>query len=443
MRRAIYEFNSITAVLCILAAIVFIMLFLHNHTKKWDFTKNKINTLSEQSISVLKSLKKPVKAVVFTDGEKNSRAENLIKLYSENASEFSYEIVDSIRNPKKASDYDVKSDVVIFLEADEKRERINHITEETVTNALVRLISEGRKNIYLLTGHKQLEQRRLPEAESKNSLSIFCAALSKEIYDIKPLNLMEKGAVPEDADIVIIADPKTPFSEQEMSALKEYSEKGGKTFWLIGSKFEKSNAKILFDLGISFSDGFIDDDESKLALGEFMTLVAINYSTDITKGLGNSFCLFPLSRNITFEDNADNAEKTNDVVFTPFAFTSSKSRIINSSDKKSEETGSCCVGLAAQRNKSRIIVISSALAVSDAIINQVENKNLFLNCIAWLAESENLISVRPKDQNITMLTLTDEAAFRVFFFTVIFPPSIFAALWLSIRIGRRFGGGKK
>ena len=455
MKRGLkYEFNSIIAILCILAMTLFIMLYLHNHPQKWDFTKEKLNTLSEQSVLQVKAITSPIKAIAFIAGGKNNKVENLLKLYRENNLNFSYEYVDPNKNPKKASEYDVASDVVIFLESKGNRERINDVTEENITNAIIRLTTQERKQIYVLTGHEQLVLNTLPKGMTKNSMSILAKSLGKEIYDVKPLNLLEQpeasiatdpkttfaAEVPKDASIVIVADPKTAFFAVESDALKKYYENGGNILWLIGEKFEKSNAKILNDIGISFSDGFVDDDMSKmLGADEFMTVVGINSATDITVGFNNAVCLFPLCRNIVFP------KESKDIIFTPFALTSSKSKIItrDGAIQPNSQEGSSCVGLAFEKGKSRSIVISSALAVSDATITQGENKNLFLNCVAWLSQEENLISIRPKDQNVTLLTLTDESTFFIFFFSVVFPPCIFASLWLSIRIAKRFGSNKK
>lgn len=441
MKRGIrYEFNSIVAILCILAMSIFTILYLHSNPKKWDLTKERLNTLSEQSITQLKSLDSPIKATAFIAGGKNARVENLLKLYRTNNPKFSYEYVDPNKNPKRASEYEVTSDIVLFLESKGNRERINDITEENITNALIRVTTQGRKKIYVLKGHEQLVLESLPKGMSKSSISILSEALSKEVYDISAISLLEQQEVPKDASILIVADPKTAFLPVESEAIKKYYQNGGNILWLIGEKFEKSNAEILTNLGISLSDGFIDDEMSKmLGADKFMTVVGINSGTDITKGFNNSVCLFPICRNISFPDSSK------DIIFIPFAQTSSKSKIISKSTSKEEavKEGSFCVGLAFEKGKSRSIVVSSALAVSDAVITQGENKNLFLNCFAWLSQEENLISIRPKDQNVTMLSLTDDSTFFIFFFTIIFPPSIFGALWLSIRIAKRFGSKDK
>ncbi len=456
MKRGLkYEFNSIVALLIIIMSLVMIMLIVRNHPQKWDLTKSKLNTLSGQSVNVLKELKNPVKAVAFVSGGRDKQIQALLQLYRAKSPRFSYEFIDPNKNPKKAADYEVTSDRVIFIEYAAKRERVTVFNEENITNAIVRVATVDRKTVYVLSGHGEMALEQLQKGEAKNSLSVLASALEKEIYSLKYLNLSQQTDVPGDAALVVIAAPVSAFFKNETDSLCRYIDRGGKVLWFLGSKSIKENAGLLDYLGVSYSDGFVEDDMSKmLGADRFMTVVAINSNSDITAGFRNSVCLFPLCRAVFYPKTPPK-----DTLFTPFASTSSQSRIIKAEDshkisstesgteKVIDNTGSYCVALAVERKNgeliSRSIVFGSSLLASDAVISQGENKNLLLNSVAWLTEEKNLISIRPKDEQIVMLSLTDESTLQIFFYSVVFLPSIFAFLWLSMRIARRIGGKKQ
>jgi len=56
--------------------------------------------------------------------------------------------------------------------------------------------------------------------------------------------------------------------------------------------------------------------------------------------------------------------------------------------------------------KARIVVVGTADFASNQFLGAQGNRDFFLNVVSWLAEEEDLLSVRPKDnrQNPIMLT---------------------------------------
>ena len=52
------------------------------------------------------------------------------------------------------------------------------------------------------------------------------------------------------------------------------------------------------------------------------------------------------------------------------------------------------------------------------------NKDLFLNSINWLAQQENLISIRPKDPEDRRITVTADQQRRIFWLTVLIIPGL-------------------
>jgi ABC-type uncharacterized transport system involved in gliding motility auxiliary subunit len=52
------------------------------------------------------------------------------------------------------------------------------------------------------------------------------------------------------------------------------------------------------------------------------------------------------------------------------------------------------------------------------------NRDLFMNAVNWLAQQENLISIRPRDPEDRRITLTADQQVRIFWLTVFIIPGL-------------------
>ena len=60
----------------------------------------------------------------------------------------------------------------------------------------------------------------------------------------------------------------------------------------------------------------------------------------------------------------------------------------------------------APKPESRLVVIGDSDFASNRWLGIAGNRDLFLNAVNWLAQQENLISIRPKDPEDRRITLT-------------------------------------
>ncbi|MDR2462792.1 MAG: GldG family protein [Verrucomicrobiales bacterium] len=97
--------------------------------------------------------------------------------------------------------------------------------EEMISSAIQSLVQGKRSKIYFLAGHGEYD----PDTADRDNLgySILKSYLERQNSDVLKLNLAELPKVPEDADLIVSACPKSRYSSYEIDVLKNYLRHGG------------------------------------------------------------------------------------------------------------------------------------------------------------------------------------------------------------------------
>ncbi len=179
--------------------------------KTWDFSSAKSNTLSDQSIQLVKNLEDDLKVLFFykktQEGTEESRRafRELIKKYQDHSEKIKLEYVEVDERPDLANEYGVtKGSGLVFLEYKGRKNRIEKIDEQELTSALVKVVREKDRTIYFVSGHGELDLEESREARGANSLKQL---FSNNRYIVKDLALNTSPQVPTDADAVVLVGP--------------------------------------------------------------------------------------------------------------------------------------------------------------------------------------------------------------------------------------------
>jgi len=224
-RQARYGTNSLLITLAVIAILVVVNLIGYNNNISWDLTADKTNSLSPETLNVLKSLDRSVTVQAFFSSQTSKdTADALLRNYSNSAhGKFSYEFIDPNADPIAAKDAGITRDGSLVLKAGDAKEIVTTVSEQQVTSALLRLMSPENKGVYVLTGHGE------PTFDAYDNTSYGYAAseLKTKNYTISELNLLSTNAIPEDAKVIIITGPQKPLSESEVNLLKTFVSNGG------------------------------------------------------------------------------------------------------------------------------------------------------------------------------------------------------------------------
>lgn len=452
-QRVLYGGNAVLTIAAVAGILALVNVLASRVSQRWDLTASGQFTLSERTLQLVERLEQPVRVVGFFENEDPSRgrAEDLLKEYRVRSSgKLEYEFVDPEIAPSVARQLEVRDfGTLIFLQADRKQ-TVTGVSEQEFTTALLKLARPERKKMYFLQGHGE---RSLEEAGPDGYTEIK-RLLEQDNYEVKTTSLVTELRVPADAAAFIIAGPTRDFLAEEKQALRDYLAGGGKLVLLQDPRVAANLDELFTQWGVSVGRDPVIDPGSAF-LGDPATVVIQRYGLHrITESL-RAASFFPLAAAITLP-----RERAEGVQVVALAQSTDRSWIETDPDTARFDEGKDARGPAAL---AAVIEASATAAVpppggaqasapratrvvifgdSDFIANNflrvpAGNADLFLNAVNWLAESEELLSIRPKERDTRQLFLTAAQVNLVLVTSAIFLPLVVlaagAAVWWSRR----------
>jgi len=453
LRQTKYGTNTLVAILAVLGILIILNFIAYKENIRWDLTKNKKFTLSDQTIKVLEKVDQEVKVIAFYQNRNPMRREleNLLKEYQEKNKNIKVEFIDPDEKPALAQKYEVdRYGMIVFVKGD-KKERTTGSSESDITSAILKLFKEEQKNIYFLTGHGE----KNIEGFDEKGYSSIKASLEKEGYKVSSLRLLTKPEIPKDIAVLVVASPKKKLLDKEKEAISQYLENGGKVFFLLDPKVEAKEEtglkEILDKWGINWDNNLVIDPERYLWTDVGTPVIEEWTLHQITHNLPAAF--FPAVSKV-----APKKDLPSDLSVTSLAKTSSNSWLEKTSqsrqvkfDEGKDEKGPVSIACVVQKeeisiekkeetqkqSKTRLVVIGDSDFAINMFTGSLANQDLFLNAVDWLAEEEELISIRPKEEEQRTVTLTSGQSRLIFYVTVIGMPLVVIVVGVVVWINRR------
>ncbi|NBT59730.1 hypothetical protein EBT16_13195, partial [bacterium] len=288
--------------LLVFSIIVVVNLIVGNYDIKTDITKNKIHTLSEQSVKILEGLKSEVYLKAFVNPTQVQELENIFSKYTYHSKNLKREFVDVDKDPLSVQKYNIRTAGTVVVESGDRNVRIENISgpddpklEEKLTNAIIAVTKGGKKKLYCLSGHGE----RLVSDTGREGFSDIKTALENGRYEVQDLSILEKGEIPADAEIVMVAGPKTEFMAQEYQALEKFLKAGGKMLFMVEPTSPKSVRDFLLKFGADWKPKKVvleTNSLQQLAGGNPLTPIVTSYDRnhEITRD-SKQLTLFPIS----------------------------------------------------------------------------------------------------------------------------------------------------
>ncbi len=467
--------RTLFLVIIIIAVFIAIDIVMHKlELPPLDFSQEKLYTLTDESKERVKDIDKDVKIYFIgsTDDDNNLA---LAKQYKNVNEKIVAEAVDISSRPDLAEKYGLENGSEgIIVECGEKSKVLTSndlvtydtttyetisIAEEKLTSSILNVVSDEIPKVYFLEGYSDYSLTK-----NMNYLNMY---LANEVNEVKTLNLISEGKVPEDCKTLVITTPNKDFNDMMTNAIKDYINNGGSILWLnevVAQEQNFPNINSILELyGVNpFEVGMILETDSSRMVSNmpYAIFPNIEYS-NITKTLYNTDgVLFVNATKINVnEEKLDElkVEKTDLLTTNDTAFYRKDFKINSMNKQENEETGRFIIGAEFDKTikdaneetgekaeTSKLVLIGENSFISDyslsqasqyPLISEVDNKDMILNSIAYLADRPEDITARKSTGTVTY---TPTELQNIIIITIIFAiPVLIIIIGIAVWVARR------
>jgi ABC-type uncharacterized transport system involved in gliding motility auxiliary subunit len=373
-----------------------------------DWTANGRTSLSAESRAVLASLSGPVDIVSYANpqGDLRQTVAGFLQRYQTAKPDLTLHFVDPQLDPAKMRELGITVDGALILHYKGREQRLDELSERSLTNALERLVRGNDRIVAFVTG----DGERRADGQANADLGTFIAQLEGRGMRAVPLNFTQVSTVPEHADLVVLASPSLALPSGAVQALIAYVQGGGNLLWLTEPANEDLGLKPLADaLGVHVLPGVLIDgsgnalglqDPRQIALGDYpsqaitqgFTLVTLFPQVSALAQVGQAqWAVKPFLRSSaqswTEFQPIDNT-KPSDIRFDaaagelkgPLDFGFALSRLSPSPDK----------------SEQRAVVIGDGDFLSNTFLGNGGNRALGERVFDWLLGDDKLVNLPPR-----------------------------------------------
>ena len=404
----------------LLVTVVLVMLnFIGlRKTKTWDFSLAQTNSISDQSIKLVKSLDSEMKILFFyKQGDESAESvkqafRQLVRKYQDQSELVKLEFVEINSRPDLTEKYGITSGKSeAYIDYKERKSRLDRLDEQSMTSAMLQVTREKQKVIYFVTGHGE----RVLDGADATGLQKSKAFFESNRYIVKPLSLLTSENLPADADVIAIIGPTQPYQAREITLLTNYLNLGGNLLialeWKHNAGLEPLLAKVGMTMGNTLVRNFqFDGKEAAVADGPTYA-TEISTTSKITQVFGKNTAFAFMLPTLVHKGTVPEGVTLDEIVKTP-----PNSVEMTDLQTPTEKVGSATIGMTATGKFTKestkdfyLAVFGDADFMSNQLIGTLFNRDLSLNLMAGLARDENMISITPRDVQSTPITITTKA----------------------------------
>ena len=200
------------------------------YSRSSDWTAGGRASLSPESRAVLGKLHGPVDIVSYANpqGDLRQTIADFIQRYQRVKPDLRLHFVDPELDPAKMRQLGITVNGELVVHYRGREQRLDELSEDSLTNALERLVRGGDRLVAFVTG----DGERLADGKANADLGTFMAQLEQSGLRAVPLNFSQVTAVPQGTDLVVLASPALPLPDGAVKALTDYLAEGGNLLWL-------------------------------------------------------------------------------------------------------------------------------------------------------------------------------------------------------------------
>lgn len=454
------------------------------HWKRGDWTRTQIYSLSETTRKILAGLKKPVLVTVFMTPQKSRlypEVRELLSRYQAASPKLEIEYLDPERNKARAEavvqEFGVRVNTVVFRSGDRKKyveeDKLAEFDyagmgmggapamkafkgEEAFTSAILSVTEDRPLRVYFSKGHGEAA---IDSAERGKGYAEAQQLLERDNLTVAAWDSLGKDDLPSDADVLIVAGPRSAFLEPEVGALERHLASGGRLFLLLDPVLPGPGAappdfglsRILDKYGVRVGNDLVVDPANALPMVGAETVLANRFGNHpIVRSLSAEGLpvIFPLARSVTKAENPPEGIAESMLVETsPEGWGETNLKQLDTGIKK--EPGdtpgpvSLAIALAPSDEKKadakvpRAVVVGNSRFASNGALANGANAIFFSNSVHWLTGREKQIGIAPKTPEQAAVSLTEAQVRRIGLASILGLPGLAILLGLWVWYKRR------
>jgi ABC-type uncharacterized transport system involved in gliding motility auxiliary subunit len=419
-RQTKYVAYAATYIIVIVAVLAVINVLADRYNKTFDSTSNKRYSLSEQTAKIVKGLKQDATITYFNQANRFRDARDQLDLFANLSPRVHVKYVDPDKEPELARAANIKNYGTTVVQVGTNKNEAQSLTEEGITGAFIRDLKNTTRTICFAAGSGE----HAIDDSDRRGYSRFKDLLGKEEYTAKSISLLQTAEVPSECTVLVIGGPSGDYVQPQVDAVKKYVENGGRTLILLDPPLKVGRneiadndalASLLGTWGVTPDKNLILDLNpvgQLVGVGPQVALVSSYDSHAIVSDLKGTATGFPLSRSLEIK----NGDKTSVTKLFSSSETSLATEKLNAAqidpgDPKNKK-GPLALAAAGTYNtgkentQGRFVVVGSSDWLANGFISFNGNRDLALNAMNWLSSDEDLISIRPKDQDDRKIMMT-------------------------------------
>jgi ABC-type uncharacterized transport system involved in gliding motility auxiliary subunit len=408
MRHLFRRLDGWLFALLLLLAAAAIGYLSTRYARESDWTANGRTSLSAESRAVLAQLTGPVEIVSYASpqGDLRQTVAGFLQRYQTVKPDLSLRFVDPQLDPAKMRELGITVDGALILHYKDREQRLDELSERSLTNALERLVRGGDRIVAFVSG----DGERRADGQANADLGTFITQLEARGMRAVPLNFAQVSAVPEHTDLVVLASPTLALAPGAVQALVGYVQNGGNLLWLTEPANDNLGLKPLADaLGVRVLPGvLVDGSGTALGLHDPRMIARGDYPPQaITQGFTLT-TLFPQVSSLAQVARAGWAVKpflrSGAQSWTEFRpIDNDKPSDIRFNASAGELKGPLDFGFALSRlspspdkSEQRAVVIGDGDFLSNTFLGNGGNRALGERVFDWLLGDDKLVNLPPR-----------------------------------------------
>lgn len=407
-----------------------------------DLTQEKLYSLSRESKDKIKSVNKDTKIILYNMDD----IKDFANLYNKENSHITCEVLtDVTARPDLQTEYGIGqlNNSLIIIENEDRKKAVSasdlyttdyttyetiDTTEQALTNAILDVNLEKNPKIYFVTNH----------IVYSNAFQTAKELLKNEANEVEELDLLVKGEIPADCNVLVLTSLKEDFTEYEKNMIVSYINNGGNMMILTEPNYRKAdltNFNSILDLyGVSISEGIIFETNDKNIINGYPNFVlpTINATSSITKYIASDGAVALMNCgkiNYKSDEELEALGVTTENLLTTSSGTFLRNDTSIATASKTEadtDAGNSVVATSITKTideskQSKLVLCTNDFFASDlyVILNGSQgetkalgitlynNKDLLINSVSYLTERTDNITLR-KDTGVTVYVATKE-----------------------------------